>query len=350
LAFGSQFIYLVKMYKIVARQSAKRFSSLFFMFYIMLFSSILLSSFVSQVSAGEATHFRGDNSSATGQPAQIDFNRLLVFSAGLHKFELDHLHPGREAVVTQDISLINALTRRGVTDVHIKALHDEEATTANCKGALQELLKISQPGDFLFLFIHSHGSLQNGGLICTYEKGGIWQYEDLIQEIEQNFKGDRACVCIAACHSGSILDVIKSKPRHVEYFVLTSVYPSLNAKTQATADFEASIKDVFKGSPCPDLNEDGVITFDEFGRYVRADQKTLFGTVPDFGFTDNFDPQMIISSAKSKEGNLDCALVKYGDDIRGRVIKQNGDRVLVRGSKNPNAVMWVRVGNITRIR
>jgi hypothetical protein len=280
---------------------------------------------------------------------RLDYKRMRVFSAGVHRFEEDHLHPGRQSVVAQDLSLIKTLSQQGVPDDHIVALRDEDATTINCQNQLKELLKNSSPGEFLLVFIHSHGSLNRGGLVCTYEKGGVWTYQDLVKEIEDNFKGDSACICIGACHSGSLLDVIKSAPRRISYFGVTSVFPALNAKTVATADFEVCIKDAFGGAPCPDFNEDGVITFDEFGRYISDDQRRLFLTVPEFGYTDNFDPQTIITNAREHSGPLDCALVQLPDGVRGRVVKQDDDRVLVRGSRNPRMVQWVRSERVMRI-
>jgi hypothetical protein len=281
---------------------------------------------------------------------QLDYGRMRVFSAGIHRFEEDHLHPGREAVVAQDLSLVRILSQRGVPDDQIIALRDDEATTINCKTRLNDLLKRSQPGDFLFVFIHSHGSLNRGGLVCTYEKGGIWTYQELVQQIEDNFKGDRACICIAACHAGSLLNVIKTAHRKISYFAVTSVFPTLSAKTVATADFEACIKDVFGGAPGPDLNQDGVTTFAEFGRYISDDQRRLFHTVPEFGCTDNFDPEMVISVARPRSGPLDSALVDLPNGVKGRVVKQEGNRLLIRGSKNPRAVQWVRSENVERIR
>ncbi len=281
---------------------------------------------------------------------QLDFRQMRVFSAGLHKFEEDHLHPGRQAVVAQDLSLIKTLSQRGVPDAHIVALRDEEATTINCKTRLNELLKRSQPGEFLLVFIHSHGSLTGGGLVCTYEKGGIWTYQELVQQIEDNFKGNRVCICIAACHSGSLLDIIKTTQRRISYFGVTSVFPSLNAKTIATADFEVCIKDAFGGAHSPDLNEDGVITFDEFGRYISDDQKRLFHTVPEFGWTGDFDPETVISVARPSSGQMDGVLVRLADGTKGRVVRQEGERLLIRGSKNPRMVRWVRKGNVVRLR
>ena len=290
-----------------------------------------------------------NQTSRPGIAKQLDYRRMRVFSAGIHKFEQDHLHPGRDVVVAQDLSLIRTLSQRGVPEDHIIALRDEEATTINCKTGLNDLLKQSQPGEFLLVFIHSHGSLNRGGLVCTYETGGIWAYRELIQQIEDNFKGDRACICIGACHSGSLLDVIKAAPRRVSYFAVTSVFPTLNAKTVATADFEVCIKDAFGGAACPDLNQDGAITFAEFGRYISIDQRKLFRTVPEFGCTDNFDPNTIISAARQRSGALDCELVQLPSGVKGRVIKQDGNRVLIRGSKNPRAVQWARSENVKLI-
>ncbi|MBX9685748.1 MAG: hypothetical protein K2X27_03540 [Candidatus Obscuribacterales bacterium] len=281
---------------------------------------------------------------------RIDFGKLFVFSAGIHKFEEDHLHPGKAVVVRQDMKLIEAFSNRAVPEDHIVALKDESATRANCIFQLRELLRKTKPGDFLLLFMHSHGSSNRGGLICTYDIGGVWTFDELISEIENNFQGERACLCVAACHSGSLINVIKSSPRRVAYFALTSVHPDLNALTVATSDFEACIRDAFSGAPCPDINNDGVITFAEFGRYVSNDQSLLFGTEPDFGWTDAFNANQIISDAAPKSGRFDCRLVKLQNGVRGRIIKQEGDRVLIRGSKNPSAIEWVNISRTTAIR
>ncbi|MBU6454049.1 MAG: caspase family protein [Cyanobacteria bacterium REEB67] len=280
-------------------------------------------------------------------PDRLDFGHMQVFSAGIHSFEADHLHPGRPAVVVQDINLIKTLVRQGVPEDQIVALRDEQATTVNSQKQLHALLQKSKRGDFLFVFIHSHGSLNKGGLVCMYETGGVWTFTDLIAEIEQSFKGARACLCVAACHSGSLIDLLKAQPRRIGYFGVTSVVSALSARTDATADFEICIKDAFGGAPCPDLDGDGLVSFDEFGRYLVDDQSRLFHTQPEYGNTSGFDPQMVINQARPKAGAMDCALVQLNNGSRGRIVRQEGDRVLVRGWRNPNAVLWVPSADVS---
>lgn len=278
---------------------------------------------------------------------RLDLRRLWVLSVGIHKFEADHLHGGREAVVTEDIGLIDSLMSRGVPANQIVALRDEQATTANCISQLKNLTSQAKPGDALLLFIHSHGSLKDGGLVCTYETGGTWKYTDIIQQIEDNFAGSHAILCVGACHSGSLLNDVGAKPRRVAYFGVTSVSADRNAWTNATADFEACIRDAFDGSPCPDLNRDGVTTFDEFGKYISEEQSTLFGSQPSVEYTDSFDPQIVIGDAAAHEGELDCALVHRGSEIRGRVIKQQGNKVQVRRALRPAISEWLDVSDVS---
>lgn len=280
---------------------------------------------------------------------RLDFESLWVFSAGIHKFENDHLHPGRQAVVYQDLGLIKSLIKQGVKNERIVALLDQDASRENCRSKLAALLQGAKEGDSLLVFAHSHGSAKRGGLICTYETGGVWEFADLIQIIENNFKGSKACICVCACHSGSLIDQIRSMKRRVSYFCISSVHDDVNALTVATADFEACVRDAFSGSACPDLNRDGVITFKEFALYLTKDQSTLFGTVPDYGWTENFDPEMIITDAAPRTGPSDCCLVRLKNGERGRVIREEAGRLLVRGSKNPNLVRWINVGSPRRL-
>lgn len=281
---------------------------------------------------------------------RIDMRKTLVFSAGIHKFQDDHLHPGRQAVLYQDVGLIKALLDQGVDQSKVVQLLDDQATAENCRSSLARLAVQAQPGDTLFLIMHSHGSAAQGGHIATYETGGLWAYSDMIRIVEENFKGSRVCICLCACHSGSLLDTIRSAPRRLAYFCLTSVHDDVNALTVATADFEVCLKDAFSGSACPDINHDGVITFRELGRYVTADQSTLFGTIPDFGWTPGFDPQMIVTNAQALEGPADCCLVRLRDGEKGRVVRQRGNKILVRGSKNPNLVQWVNIARARPLR
>lgn len=276
---------------------------------------------------------------------QIKFHNLQVFFAGIHRFENNHLHPGLPQVVKQDLSLVETLTDRRVPREQIVVLLDDQATSSNCRMQLHELLSRTKPEDVLLFCLHSHGSLGKGGLICTYDTGGTWAFADLIAQIEAEFKGSKACICIAACHSGSIINVIKSKPRRVAYFAITSVHPQVSALTVATSDFQACLRDVFKGAPCPDLNQDALITFEEMGQYISTDQRCLFGTTPDYGWTDNFDPQMIITESEPREGCYQCKLVRLHSGTKGRVIKQDGERCLIRGSKNPNLLESAVCGN-----
>jgi hypothetical protein len=295
---------------------------------VRIFVALLLVLQISPVLAAE----NPETSIAAPQNRQIDFKHLLVFSAGLHKFDKNYLHPGVEAVVGVDIDLMKVMSARGVPDDHMVFFRDEEATRDNCRNGLHQLIAKANTDDVLFFFIHSHGG---DGVICTYQQKEGWQYQDLIQEIEQNFRGRTAVICIAACHSGSFIDVMKSAPRRVSYFVLTTVHPDKNAWTIATSDFEACVADAFSGAPCPDLNQDGVTTFEEFAQYVSRDQSTLFGSQPDFAFSNGFDKNMVLSNAAPRTGRWQCCLVRTDAGFRGRVMRQEGDRLLFRPRKFP---------------
>lgn len=273
----------------------------------------------------------------------LDFGRFWVFSAGIHKFKDNYLHPGKEAVVGEDQDLMRVLSSRGVPDDHICFLRDEEASESNCRSGLNALITRAKPGDTLLFFMHSHGG---DGVICTYEKGQAWRYEELIQQIENNFPGNRALIFIAACHSGSFIDVLKQQPRRVSYFVMTTVHAEKSAWTIGTADFEACVADAFKGSPCPDLNRDGVISCEELARYVQRDQRELFESLPQFSFTGDFDGNTIISNAAERQGRWQCCLVRTEGGFTGRIVRQDGDRLLLRTRKSPGTVVWTKIHRV----
>ncbi len=270
---------------------------------------------------------------------QVDFHRLWVFSSGVHKFDNDYLHPGCDAVVGEDLDMMTEFRRRGVPEDHIVFLRDDEATKSRCQAGLQQLISKAKPGDALFFFAHSHGG---NGVICTYKEHQGWYYDDLIDQIERDFGGSQAFVFIAACHSGSFVDVLRKSQRRVAYFALTSAHPDRNAFTIATADFEACIADGVSGSPCPDLNRDGLITFEELARYTSHDQFTLFSSKPYYGWTDNFDENMVFSQSRKSSGGLQCDLCRTDSGYSGRILEQDSSRgVLLRPRKFPRSTIWV---------
>lgn len=278
-------------------------------------------------------------SSQKPEASPVDFQRLWVFSAGIHRFNNNYLHPGCEAVVGEDMDLISELRKRGVADDHIVFLRDDEATKSRCQAGLEQLIKNAKPGDSLLFFAHSHGG---EGVICTYKEQQGWYYKDVIAQIERDFVGSHAFMFIAACHSGSFVDLLKKAPRRVSYFALASAHPDRNAFTIATADFEACIADAVAGSPCPDLNKDGLITFEELARYTSHDQSILFSSKPYFGWTDNFDKDMVFSQAQKPSGELQCALCRTANGFKGRVLEQTESRgVLLRPRKFPLRTIWV---------
>lgn len=295
------------------------------------------------MSPSAVAHYSEKSAERIPPPQQLDFSRVWVFSAGIHKFDDNYLHAGKEAVVGEDVDLMRVFLGRGVPADHIVFLRDEEATRDNCRNGLKQLISRAAPGDFLLFFMHSHGGK---GVICTYQQGEAWRFDELIDEIETGFRGSRACVCIAACHSGSFIDALAKTQRRVSYFVVTSVSPDKNAWTIATADFEACIADVFAGSACPDLNRDGVITFDELGKYVARDQSTLFGSQPDYAAANGFDENAIISLAGERRGRFQCCLVSTEGDFRGRILRQDGDRLLLRTRKYPGRLIWTSVERV----
>lgn len=305
---------------------------------------LILLTFLIQYSPAIALENAESTANANYAPIrQIDFRNLWVFSAGIHKFNDNYLHPGKEAVVREDIDLMKVISARGVPDEHIVFLRDDQATRDNCRNGLHQLLARTAADDVLFFFMHSHGG---EGVICTYQQKEGWKYEELIQEIEQNFHGRYALVCVAACHSGSFIDAVKAAPRRVSYFVLTTVHPDKSALTIATSDFEACVADAFSGTPCPDLNQDGKITFDEFARYVSRDQSTLFGTQPQFDFINGFDKDIVISSSAPRTGRLQCCLVRTNGGFRGRIMRQEGDRLFLRPRKYPGELIQTAPGRV----
>ena len=150
------------------------------------------------LSQGSQKHHEGNrrvlnNVNMLRRSTTLSPNSTFVFIIGICK----EWESGRAS--HGDIALEGALRRScGIPGEHICHVKDEQATKSNIIRKLKHMLGNTDVGDTLELYFGGHGVPQG---VATVD-GKLWKYSDIIQQIEEQFGGDRAVFLFDTCHAG----------------------------------------------------------------------------------------------------------------------------------------------------
>lgn len=198
-----------------------------------------------------------------------------------------------------DIALYNALVSPtcGVHKQHICHIKDQHGTLSNIKQQLKRMLRCTSPGDTLEIYFGGHGAPQG----CATSDGKIWKYAHIIQQIEEEFAGNRAVFLFDTCHAGWLGMHLSSKVRtlRVSYAFIGATQSDSVAGGQWT--LTASLIDAIQGRAGLDRDQNGVIDFADFVSYTAdriAKEKKNRISVRIFG---DFRPNTVLFTINSGE-------------------------------------------------
>lgn len=231
--------------------------------------------------------------------------------------------------------VVAALRKQGVPADHIVLLIDKQATLATMQRELRQLLKRTQPGDFLFVYYTGHGWSEDGKFYWVpydgTENPSLWEFGQWTGEVRKYFRGDRFLVASDCCYSGMLR----------RYAARWTGRPALGVLSSGPEDEDSTIfwtftdivVDLLSGNPVADFNKDGQVSFAEMSRLVTREMAFVEEQVAGGTSSASFAAQQPIfkvsRALKMDEGKL--AEVQRPDrKRRGRVLQHEGLRYLVR--------------------
>lgn len=237
------------------------------------------------------------------QTKQWEPKRTWVFMASLVEWkDAERLAPFPQKN-RKDIVLRDTFKKRGVPANQIVFLQDQAATTATVERQFDEFIRRPAPGDWIFVYFAGHGDRDDDDdtpYLITYDvyndnKG--WAFDSVPDAIERSFRGSHAIIALDNCFSGTMADVVNSKPRKISYGVLTSSLA--NEISTGRWTFTESLIAAFNGEAYVDRDRNSSITFAELGK--NSEEDMLFGEeqMATILFTGTFDSSTVIGSAVS---------------------------------------------------
>jgi hypothetical protein len=262
--------------------------------------------------------------------------RTWVFVVGVLHFKANDSFESFPTANRRDTQLVQFFKSQGVPGDQIIALYDEAATHEEIGQSLVSLLHRAAPGDALFLYYTGHGYRENSedAFFTAYDTGEDvpgWSINSICPLIARYFLGDKAFLAADCCNSGYLAEVVQQQQGRVNYACVTS--SSARELSTGHWTFSDCLLDALHGEPYIDLNQDGMITLDEFAAYARDEMALAEEQHASFGTTAGFPLTMALATAKPRPATPigERVKVKYENEwFAGRVVATEGQQWQVR--------------------
>jgi uncharacterized caspase-like protein len=110
---------------------------------------------------------------------------------------------------------------------------DRDATRRNIRKHLRDVLRQTQPGDFLWFSYQGHGDKRpnSGMFLVPYDTDGstnkseretAYKLSDLLSDIESDFRGSHVLLSGDCCHSGQMAVVAPHRKGRIAFGAITS--------------------------------------------------------------------------------------------------------------------------------
>ena len=152
-----------------------------------------------------------------------------------------------------DVRLFEAFLESGVPRSQTVLVKDEACTTIHTQECFRSFLSRTRPGDTLVFYYGGHGSDEGAFETLGEEEEGHWQHQDVVNCIEECFRGDKVWALIDCCHSGSFARCIP--PNTPKTYLLI-----MSASPKQEAGPEWSLTGVFLYGMMGRLDDDGTTT------------------------------------------------------------------------------------------
>ncbi|MBV5322252.1 MAG: caspase family protein [Ilumatobacteraceae bacterium] len=202
----------------------------------------------------------------------------------------------------------DCFTKLGVPASHIAMIADRDATRRNIRKHLRDVLRQTQPGDFLWFSYQGHGDKRpnSGMFLVPYDTDGstnkseretAYKLSDLLSDIESDFRGSHVLLSGDCCHSGQMAAVAPHRKGRIAFGAITSSLSSEVSTGNWT--FTNALIEGLTGQGAVDLDRDGFIDLKEIGRYARTVMAFEEEQLSSFGFAEGFPKKTGITSVKT---------------------------------------------------
>lgn len=254
--------------------------------------------------------------------------KTWVYAVGILEFQDSKTFGSFPKEGRKDAELMELFKTRGVPDDHIVFIKDSDATKKKIRETFAAHLKRIGPGDTLFFYYAGHGMKDDAGQMhfanWDAKSGDGWTLKSMLDDLEANFKGDRAILTADCCYSGSI--AVEARKRKGNYTCLNS---SLSSETSTGAwTFTCCLIDGFQGTPYVDRNGDGSVTLEELGRY--AEDEMPFEDEQLATYQAKFELKIASAGAKAHKRLGERLEVEWGKKwYKGKIIDFKDGKFLI---------------------
>ncbi|MBL7732961.1 MAG: caspase family protein [Chitinophagaceae bacterium] len=215
----------------------------------------------------------------------IDPTNTYVFMSGVLQWQSPTLSSFNKRN-RKDEELYNLLLSKGVKKENTVFLADNQATLANMKTRMKELLQQSKEGSVFIFYYAGHGVRGGNGPVCfanyDYTSGNGFEVSVVSELISAHFKGSEIWLLADCCYSGSLLGEAKKIGAKGKKVICFTSSTSCNIST-GNWTFTQTMIDCFSGLGLCDRNGDGKIslaeTKSELFDAMKYREKQLSGTV-----------------------------------------------------------------------
>ena len=238
----------------------------------------------------------------------------------------------------RDVELMKWFKRSGTPADQIRHLRGSHATLSASREALSVHLRLSRPGNLLVFYYTGHGSRQSDGATYfvprDFREDAIartgWGVAEILDTIEEGFKGDRVLLIADCCYSGALGREAAKRPGRISWASLSSSQGSEQSTGKWT--FTESLLAGLRGEPYTDLNGDGEVRFGELASFIEQEMAFADGQLSSSSVTGAFDRNFVLAKALPRRLPRfgERLLVEYGGEwCKARVMKSKGDKVYV---------------------
>lgn len=255
------------------------------------------------VGCGHAPLPAASASAKGAKPAERDAwqpARTFAFFVGLVEFANPETYEPFDVKERCDRELFERLIGRGVPASQATFLDGRAATLASIREGLAQLLARTRPGDTLWFHYSGHGTRTDEGAAyfapfdATDDVATCWAVTAIFDAIERDFRGARALLSADCCHSGSLAREAAGRRSPIGYGCITS---SLSRESSTGAwTFTECLMDAIAGEPELDLDGDGVVRFEEVGRYAEQELAFVEGQLTQFAATGGFPARLVLAA------------------------------------------------------
>lgn len=263
--------------------------------------------------------------------------KTWVFAVGVLSWKHSDMFGSFPLKNRRDAALVDFFRKSGVPKTQIVYLQDKAATQQRIDSAFAAQLKKVRPDDLLIVYYAGHGSKSDDGnnvCLASHDAGDDevdgWPVNSIPGKIRSS-KCSRVLWFLDCCYSGQAALAITKQTGGPAYACVTSSAASESSTENWT--FTEALLDAFRGASYVDLNHNGTITLAEFAAHAEADMNAAEEQRATFASTKGFEPEMVLSHAKSpanpRIGERAKARDSKGDSYACRIVEARGEKLKI---------------------